>query len=68
MAQPPDTPERWRSVARDCRIQAEAMHDDAARRGMRSVAESYERLTADAERWLAHPLRRSLGAIRLSGD
>ena len=43
------TPEHWRDRATEARAQAEQMSDDAARQGMLSVAESYEKLAKRAE-------------------
>ena len=44
-----ETPDPWRDRAAEARAQAEQMSDEAARQGMLSVAESYEKLAKRAE-------------------
>jgi hypothetical protein len=47
--------EHWRQMAEECRVCAETMHSDDARRGMRQCAAGYDRMAEQAE----HTLERS---------
>jgi hypothetical protein len=53
-----DNPELWRLRAEEIRTVAETMNGLNARAAKLSIAESYERIAADAERRLAAKLLR----------
>lgn len=53
-----DDPQRWRARAAGARAEAQEMFDEAARRGMLSIAGDYERMAERAERRRASRARK----------